>query len=82
MLTAEQKRTLKLFLRYPTPLVDSSADDVDEVRSYKLRGEQAQKRDRAVALYFHRSQKLEARRIAAKEAREEAERRTLASLDD
>jgi hypothetical protein len=54
MLTPEQKDTLKLFLRYPDPGVESSRDAVDEVRDYKLRGRQSQRRDHAVALYYHR----------------------------
>jgi hypothetical protein len=54
MLTSEQKDTLKLFLRYPDPGVESSRDVVDEIRDYKLRGRQSQQRDRAVALYYHR----------------------------
>jgi hypothetical protein len=55
MLTQEQKLTLTLFLRYPDPAIESSRDDVEEVRSYKLRGRQSQQRDAAVALYFHRA---------------------------
>jgi hypothetical protein len=54
MLTSEQKFTLKLFIRYPDPSIESSRDDVDEVRDYKLRGTQSQQRDHAVALYYHR----------------------------
>jgi len=37
MLTSEQKLTLKLFLRYPDPSVESSRDVVIEVREYKLK---------------------------------------------
>lgn len=60
MLTAKQKDTLRLFLKFPDPAIESSRDDLDEVRSYKLRGRQSQQRDRAVALYFHRSRMQEA----------------------
>jgi hypothetical protein len=54
MLTLEEKSTLRLFLLYPTPAVESSRDNVDEIRAYKLRGRQSQLRDHAVALYYHR----------------------------
>lgn len=54
MLTPEQKDHLRTFLRYPDPAVESSRDVVDEIRDYKLRGTLSQKRDHAVALYYHR----------------------------
>ena len=63
MLTSDQKDTLKLFLRYPDPAVESSRDVVHEVREYKLRGQQSQQRDRAVALYYHRLQMTRAMEI-------------------
>jgi hypothetical protein len=53
MLTPEQKENLKLFIRYPDPGVESSRDDVDEIRDYKLHGWQSELRDHAVALYYH-----------------------------
>ncbi len=54
MLTPEQKDNLRLFLRYPDPMVESSRDAVNEIRDYKLRGQQSQRRDHAVALYYHK----------------------------
>ena len=36
MLTTEQKRTLKLFLQYPDPDVETSRDDIDEVCGFLL----------------------------------------------
>jgi hypothetical protein len=54
MLTPEQKRTLKLFMQFPDPANETSADDLEEVTGYKLRGRQSQARDAAVALYWHR----------------------------
>jgi hypothetical protein len=57
MLTPEQEFTLKLFLRYPNPKVESSREDVDEIRDYELHGTQEQLRDHAVALYYHRLRK-------------------------
>jgi hypothetical protein len=58
MLTTEQERDLKLFLalvRHRASLhLEDFPDLADEVAEFGLQGRQADERNRAVALYYHR----------------------------
>lgn len=53
-LSADQRATLKWFLHDPNPEDEFLRDSINEIREFKLRGEESQRRDRAVALFYHR----------------------------